>query len=155
MLLYTPEVIRLYKEGIFFDARTLELKYQMPVKRIEKFFDALENGKIFATRCNICRELYFPPQMDCPVCRNNDMSWEEISGNAKLETYTIIETTPTSFQKYGRYVIAIGLLESGVRVLSWLRIDDLTRIKIGMNIILKTEKNDDGGYTYIFEAPEL
>lgn len=144
----------MYKEGIFFDLRTLELKYQMPAKRIEKFFTELKNGKIFGTRCNKCGTLYFPPKADCQICRESDMSWEELSGKAKLETFTEIVTTPTSFQKYGSYVVAIGLLESGVRVLSWLEIDDTSKIKIGMDLILKAKKGENDSYTYIFEIPE-
>ncbi len=144
----------MYKEGIFFDLRTLELKYQMPAIRIERFFTELRNGKIFGTRCNKCGTLYFPPKADCQICRESDMSWEELSGKAKLETFTEIVTTPTSFQKYGSYVVAIGLLESGVRVLSWLETDDTSKIKIGMDIILKAKKGDNDSYTYIFEIPD-
>lgn len=140
----------MFKDGIFFDIRTLELKYQMPAKRIEKFFKGLEEGKVFATRCKKCGEIYFPPQADCPVCRNDDMLWEEIQGEATLETFTIIETTPTSFQKYGKYVVAIGLFENGVRVLSWLKVADASEIKIGMRMKLQAEKNDEGTFTYLF-----
>ncbi len=143
----------MYSDGIFFDARTLELKYLMPAKRIEKFFKGLEEGKIFATKCNKCGEMYFPPQADCPRCSSSDMSWEEISGNALLETFTVIESTPVSFQKYGKYVVAIGKLENGLKVLSWLKTDDISKINIGMRIVLVTEKNDEGNFTYIFKVP--
>ncbi len=141
----------MYSDGILFDARTLELKYQMPAKRIEKFFKGLEEGEIFATKCNKCGEMYFPPQADCPKCRASDMSWEEISGNAVLETFTIIESTPASFQKYGKYAVAVGKMENGLRVLSWLETDDISKIKVGMKMTLITKRNDEGNLMYVFK----
>ena len=36
------------------------------------------------------------------------------------ETFTTVEVVPTSFVNEGSYVVAVGLLKEGVRILSWL-----------------------------------
>lgn len=137
-------------EEIFFDKRSLELRYQIPVGTIGEFFRGLEKGKIMATRCRKCGEIYFPPQVNCPECQGSDVEWVELSGDATLETYTIISVKPTSFSKYPDYVVAIGRMQEGVKVLSWLNIDDFKRIRIGMKLRLKVVKREDDYYTYEF-----
>lgn len=148
MLQFTLEVIKL--DDIFFDKRTLELKYQIPLGKIGEFFRGLENGKIMATKCIECGEIYFPPQTNCPECPNSGVEWIELSGEAILETYTIINVKPTSFSKYPDYVVAIGKLKEGVKVLSWLNIDDQKKIRIGMKIFLRVVKREENYYTYEF-----
>ena len=48
------------------------------------------------------------------------------------------------------YVVAIGLLKEGVRILSWLNIQDRSSIKIGMKMKLKAVKRKEGYYSYEF-----
>ncbi len=140
-------------DEIFFDRRSLELKYQIPVGKISQFFKGLENGKIMATRCVECGEIYFPPQASCPKCRESSIEWIELSGDAVLETFTVINVKPTSFSKYPDYVVAIGKMKEGVNVLSWLNIDGIEKIRIGMKIKLKVVKREDY-YTYEFFPAE-
>ena len=141
-------------DEIFFDKRSLELKYQIPVGKISEFFKGLEKGKIMATKCVECQEIYFPPQYSCPKCRGSNIEWVELSGDAVLETYTIINVKPTSFSKYPDYVVAIGKLKEGVKVLSWLRIDDFKKIKINMKMKLRVVKREENYYTYEFYPEE-
>jgi uncharacterized OB-fold protein len=136
-------------DGIFEDRRTLELKYRMPVANIMQFFKGLEDGKIRATKCKKCGEIYFPPQADCSKCMGKDMEWIDLDGESSLETFTIVNIPPTSFSNVGSYVVAIGLLKEGVRVLSWLN-DDENHIKIGMKMRLKPVKKEGGYYSYEF-----
>lgn len=135
------------------DRRVLELRYRMPVGKINEFFTGLEEGRVRGTRCKGCGRTYFPPQADCPHCMTGDVEWVDFSGEAVLETFTVIEVTPTSFTGEGNYVVAVGLLKEGVRVLSWLNVQDRTRIKIGMKMILKATKKKEGYYSYEF-SPE-
>ncbi|MEM0097120.1 MAG: Zn-ribbon domain-containing OB-fold protein [Conexivisphaerales archaeon] len=141
-------------DEIFFDKRALELKYQMPLGKISEFFKGLENGKIMASKCVDCNEIYFPPQANCPNCIKSKIEWVELSSDAILETYTIINVKPTSFLKYPDYVVVIGKLKEGVKVLSWLEIDDFKKIRIGMKMKLKVVKREENYYTYEFYPAE-
>jgi len=133
------------------DVRTLPIKYTIAISKIREFFDGLEEGRILATRCKHCGKLYFPPQADCPNCRKDDMEWVELSGEAELETYTIIKAKPKTFAHYEDYVLAIGKLKEGIKVLAWLRIKDQKEIRVGMKMRLVVAKRMPEGYlTYEF-----
>ena len=131
---------------IWSDVREFALKYSIGVNRISKFLEGLMEKKIFATRCKNCGEMFFPPQMDCPRCRKSDMEWVELSGEGELEAYSIQYIKPKTFQHYEDYVIAIGKLKEGVKVFTWLRIDDVSKIKIGMKLKLIVNKRLPEGY---------
>ncbi|MBD6955889.1 MAG: 3-hydroxybutyryl-CoA epimerase [Aciduliprofundum sp.] len=148
MLQHSQGVINM--DEIFFDRRSLELKYQIPVGRISEFFRGLEKGKIMATKCKDCNEIFFPPQVNCPNCPGSEVEWVELDGDATLETFTVINVKPTSFSRYPDYVVAIGKMKEGVKVLSWLNIEDPKKIRIGMNIRLKVVKREEEYYTYEF-----
>lgn len=137
-------------EPILEDRRVLDLRYRMPIAQITEFFSGLEEGKVRGTRCKRCGHLYFPPQADCPDCLASDMEWIDFNGSAVLETFTVIEITPTSFSDEGSYVVVVGVLEEGVRILSWLNIKDRKEIKIGMKMRLKAVKKAEKYYSYEF-----
>ncbi|MCW6158482.1 MAG: Zn-ribbon domain-containing OB-fold protein [Thermoplasmatales archaeon] len=132
------------------DRRVLDLRYRMPISQIIKFFEGLEEGKVRGTRCKECGRKYFPPQTECPTCMTKNTEWFDFEGDASLETFTTVEVVPTSFVNEGSYVVAIGLLKEGVRILSWLNTQDRSTIKIGMKMKLKAVKREEGYYSYEF-----
>lgn len=137
-------------DPILEDRRVLDLRYRMPIGQINEFFAGLEKGKVSGTKCRKCGRIYFPPQSDCSDCMARDVEWIDFSGNSTLETYTIVEVAPTSFSDKGSYVVAIGLLDEGVRVLSWLNVEDRSKIKLGMNMRLRAVKKEEGFNSYEF-----
>ncbi len=136
-------------DKIFTDRRSLELKYQIPMGKIDKFFEALEQGKVLATKCKICGKTYFPPQGDCPECRKSEMDWVEVQNDGTLLTFTVINAKPTSFSKYPDYVVGIAKFGE-INVLSWVNVDDYRKLKIGMKVHLKVVKREDY-FTYQIE----
>ncbi|MGC8562014.1 MAG: Zn-ribbon domain-containing OB-fold protein [Thermoplasmata archaeon] len=137
-------------EPILEDRRILDLRYRMPISHIREFFTGLEEGKVRGTKCKDCGKLYFPPQSECNSCMTKNMEWIDFSGNATLETFTTVEVVPTSFASEGRYVVAVGKLDEGINVLSWLNIESIEDVKIGMKMKLKTVKKKEGYYSYEF-----
>jgi len=134
--------------------REFQLKYDISIAKIGKFFDALKDGKVLATKCNQCNRVYFPPQAHCPYCKSNNNEWIEVPEVGILETFTIIKIKPKTFSHYEDYVLAIGNFGDNLKILSWLKIEDKTKIKIGMKIRLKVCKRVPENY-YIYEfVPE-
>jgi uncharacterized OB-fold protein len=43
-----------------------------------------------AARCTACGSLYLPPRALCPHCYGTDMEWVELSGEGRLEGYTLV-----------------------------------------------------------------
>lgn len=137
-------------EPILEDRRVLELRYRMPILHIQNFFRGLEEGKVRGTKCKTCGSLYFPPQSDCSNCRGSEMEWVDFKGDATLETFTVIEVVPTSFADKGSYVVAVGLLQEGVRVLAWLNAADRGKLRVGAGIELRSVKIEEGYFSYEF-----
>lgn len=140
------------KIPIYTSLRELRVNYQFGVSRIEKFFNGLREGVVYASKCRSCGETYFPPQADCTKCKSSDIEFLKLSGEAELETYTVINIKPSTFTHYKDYVVAIGKLKEGVKALAWLEVDDPSKIRIGMKLKLEVVKREpEGVYTYAFK----
>lgn len=131
-------------------SRPLNLVFNVPITKTQKFWNGIKEGKIFTTRCKKCGKLFFPPVADCPTCLSSDMEWVELSKEAEIETFTHILVKPASFQSYGNYTIAIGRLKEGVRVLAWLTDAKLENVKVGMKVKLAAKVTPEGMLTYEF-----
>ena len=94
--------------SVWFDQRELNVRYLISVEKIKKFYEGISEGKVLATKCSSCGEVYFPPQSYCSKCGSNSMDWIELSGTGELLTYTIINVKPQSFSHYSDYAVGIA-----------------------------------------------
>lgn len=51
---------------------------------VKTYYDALEDGKIMARKCNRCGAVMYPPMPICQDCSSTDTEWTELSRDAKL-----------------------------------------------------------------------
>ncbi|RLG49748.1 MAG: hypothetical protein DRN96_09090 [Thermoproteota archaeon] len=135
-------------------SRPLKLVFDIPISRIEKFWQGLKEGKVLATRCRKCGKMFFPPVADCSECYSQDMEWVELSGEGELETFTHILVRPASFQDEEPYTVAIARMKEGVRVLAWIKDVEPTDLKVGMKVKLKADTTLEGEPTYVFVPAE-
>jgi uncharacterized OB-fold protein len=139
-------------DPIYVSSRDLPLKYLVPVAKVKPFFDGLQEGRVMATRCAKCGAKYFPPRADCAACRSSELEYFELSTEAVLMAYTVIEVKPYSFSGYGDYAVAIGRLPEGLNVVAWLKGVDKDKISVGMKLNLRVARRElDGVCTYNFE----
>jgi len=131
-------------------SKPITIVEEIPISKTLEFWDGLKKGKVYATKCRKCGKLYFPPAADCPDCLCSEMHWVELSGEAKIETFTHVVVRPTSFCQYKPYTVAIGKLVDGVKVLAWLTGFRLSQIKIGMKVKLIAKVDNEGNPTYEF-----
>jgi uncharacterized OB-fold protein len=134
-------------------SRPITIVEEIPISKTLKFWEGLKEGKIYATKCNKCGRLYFPPSADCPDCLHSDMQWVELSNEAEIETFTHVVVRPTTFAEYKPYTVAIGKLKEGVKVLAWLTGFKLSQIKVGMRAKLVAKVSQEGNPTYEFVPP--
>lgn len=139
--------------SLWFDQRELNVRYLISINKIKKFYEELSKGKVMATKCNKCGEIYFPPQSYCNKCGSNSMSWIELSGSGELLTYTIINVKPQSFSHYPDYAIGIAKMPQGVNVLAWID-GDVRSLRVGMKVRLEVKRRDPEGYLTYWIKPE-
>ena len=130
--------------------RTLNLKFDIPISKTREFWDALREGRFVTTKCAKCGNISFPPQADCPRCMSNESVWVDLGRDAALVTYTQVQVTPASFAGSGPYVIAIGELGNGVKVLAWLEGVTPQTAKPGMKLRLESRSSKEGNPYYVF-----
>jgi uncharacterized OB-fold protein len=127
------------------DQRELKVRYIISVERIRKFYDGLSEGKVYATKCPRCGEVYFPPQSHCSRCGSDEVQWIELSDEGELLTYTIINMKPPSFSHYPDYTVGIARMPEGVNVLAWID-GDPRKLRVGMKVKLRVKRRKPEGY---------
>jgi len=119
--------------------------------KVADFVKYLEKGKIMATQCRRCGQLYFPPRAECPNDFSDDIIWKPLSGRCKLITYTTAYFAPTGFQEDVPYTLALARCEEGVNVYARLNKNiKENEISIGMNLKLVPLQLPNGRITYEF-----
>lgn len=106
--------------------------------------DYLNEGKLMATKCACCGNVYIPPRAICPETHESNMEWVELSGKGKIAAFTIIHIAPTAMvvEGYGRdnpYCSGIVELEEGARISAFISGVDAKQpenIKIGTPVNL-------------------
>jgi uncharacterized OB-fold protein len=131
-------------------ARTLHITYNLPISRTSKFWQGLEEGKIYATKCQKCGKLHFPPVADCGDCGSSNLKWTELDGEGEIETFTQVIVKPASFSKESDYIVAIARLREGVRALAWLVGVEREDVQVGMKVRLVAKVTSDGRVSYEF-----
>lgn len=130
--------------------RTLSLTFNLPIGKTHQFWDGLREGKFVTTRCRSCGEVTFPPQADCPRCMGSDVEWVDIGTDAELVTFTYVLVTPTSFVDSDPYVVAIGRLASGLKILAWVESADVQKLRPGVRLKLEARKAASGSPYYVY-----
>jgi uncharacterized OB-fold protein len=140
------------EEPVLHSRRTLTLRFDIPIAKTHEFWDALKQGKFVTTKCKKCGNVSFPPQADCPKCMSSEHEWTELGRDATLVTFTYVQITPASFADRDPYVIAIGELANGIKVLAWLEGVTPEKAKPGMNLRIEARTSKEGSPYYVFVA---
>lgn len=106
-----------------------------PYTKVSDFAQHLKDGYLMASRCKKCGAKSFPPRADCGECMSGDFEFFEISGKAKLHTFTKIVAAPTGFDDAVPYTVGVADLEETGRLLAWIG-DSIKaeEIEIGMDV---------------------
>ena len=139
------------KEAPSMASRPIAYGHKIPISKTQVFWDKLKEGKIFATRCKKCKELYYPPQTDCPRCLSSGVEWTELDNTVTLETYTHVQVKPQGFTQYDPYTIAIGRTKDGAKVMGWL---EQEKPEVGMELRMTTKTLHDGYLVIVFTSKE-
>lgn len=106
-----------------------------PYTKVSDFAQHLKDGRLMGSRCSRCGATSFPPRADCEECLSGDFEFFEVSGRAKLHTFTKIVAAPTGFEDVAPYLVGVVDLEEGGRALAWFGESIAeNEIEIGMDL---------------------
>ena len=110
---------------------------------VEGLFAESERGpRLLGSRCGSCGTHYFPRVTRCtaPACRSASVDDVELGPRGTLFSYTVQHyAPPPPFRYDGTFKpYAIGLVElgEGIRVVGMMKIDDTTKLRLGMPVEL-------------------
>ncbi len=61
----------------------------VPTPTSQPYWDALSNNKVVLQRCDECKKWIHYPRSHCSGCLSDQLSWQEVSGNGVIYTYTL------------------------------------------------------------------
>ena len=128
-----------------------------PYTKVTEFAQYLKDGRLMGSKCNKCGAKSFPPRADCEVCMSGDFEFFEMSGRAKLLTYTKIVAAPTGFEDVAPFTVGVVDLEESGRALAWIG-DTIKPEEIQMDMDLQIvpqifEELEDIKVYYSLEKP--
>jgi len=122
------------------------------ITHVNDFVSYLEQGKIMGTKCKECGRLFFPPRADCYHSLTSDMEWFEVSGTAKIVTFSTLQYAPVGFTDDLPYTIAVADY-GDYRVFGRMdRALSAEEISVGMSVKAVAEKTPNGQLTYVFKT---
>lgn len=121
------------------------------ISKTNDFIDYLEDGKIMATKCKDCGEIFFPPRADCYKCLSSNIEWVEVTGTGKLVSFSRLQYGPVGFEEDLPYSIA--MLDYGDYKVFGRIADDVpeSELKIGMEMKTVANKLPNGQLNYVFQ----
>jgi len=89
-----------------------------PHTKVDGFAAHLRDGRLMGSTCAACGQLSFPPRADCPVCRHDEFTFTEMSGQGVVMTYTTIAAAPAGFEDEVPFVLGVVDLKEAGRLLA-------------------------------------
>lgn len=103
--------------------------------KAEEFVNYLEQGRMMTTQCKKCKQITFPPKIDCITCGCSEMEWVEIEGPGKLKTFTTVMYGPAGFENAVPYTLAVVEFPLGIKIFGQIdKSVSLNEIKVGMEL---------------------
>lgn len=84
-----------------------------------QYWQGVEERELRLPWCRSCGRPHFPARPFCPRCWSDDVEWRASSGTGSVYSFTVVRANPPSaFAEDLPYVLAIILLDEGVRMMS-------------------------------------
>ncbi|MDZ7688084.1 MAG: OB-fold domain-containing protein [Halobacteriales archaeon] len=107
----------------------------------DELLDAVEAGEPFYMSCADCGASSLPPREVCPDCGSRDLSKQDLSTTATVESYTSIHVTIPAFSGETPYTIVVAGFDEDVRLTGQLVGDE-----VGMGDEVRVGENDEERY---------
>lgn len=83
------------------------------------YWDAAAKGQLVIQCCDECEAAIFPPRPLCPQCWSQALRWQDASGRASIESFSVVHRAPNeTFAAEVPYVVALVRLDEGPRLMT-------------------------------------
>ncbi|MFQ6124221.1 MAG: Zn-ribbon domain-containing OB-fold protein [Candidatus Heimdallarchaeota archaeon] len=116
---------------------------------MEQFVTYLKEGKLMATKCTSCGTMHMPPREHC-TCLNTEMEWVEVTPEATLKAFTMINFAPDVLADKQPYFVGIAETPEGLRMMGWLTGDATQNPQVGMKLKISPQELEGDKIVYKF-----
>ena len=89
------------------DSKTVTRPMPPRTELSQGFWDAVARGELAVQRCEACGLLRHYPQLRCPACQSAEVSWQPLSGEGEIHSYTVAHRAfHPAWKEHAPYVIA-------------------------------------------------
>jgi uncharacterized OB-fold protein len=88
----------------------------VPTPETRIYWEKAAEGELWLPRCGACGLVVFYPRSFCPHCDSDDITWFRASGCGVVESFVINHLPAAGYEQDAPYVIALVMLEEGVRL---------------------------------------
>lgn len=115
------------------------------------FWDAAKNKRLVMHRCLACGAYRYPPELGCYECGSQDSEWSSVSGEATLDSWTVLYPPVLPFFKDKTpFPVAIVKLKEGPRMTTNLVDIPIAEYKMGMPLKVCFEDQPGEDCTLVF-----
>ena len=123
--------------------------------RTEAFWRACRAGRLAFTHCVPCHYFIHPSRPICPKCRGRQLDVQEVSGRARLHSYTVNHQRWYPGQEVPYVIGLVELVEQpGLRLMTNIVHCPHERVAIGMPLRVVFENLTDDAALPLFEPEE-
>jgi len=110
----------------------------------ETYWDWLRGGELRLQRCSSCGHWRFHPRPRCPKCRSAEHTWQQVSGQARVASWTVCHppVLPAFADRAPYNAIVVELAEGPFMVSNLLGVAN-EDLEVGMPVELELVKIDD------------
>ncbi len=80
---------------------------------VKTYYDNLKKGKLMGLKCGKCGTHSFPPKGTCNKCGNPDLEWVQMSGEGKINVYSVLNYPGGEFQAVAPYAFGLVKMKEG------------------------------------------
>lgn len=102
----------------------------------QRFWRALQEGRLETTRCTDCERLTFPPKPLCPHCWSKNIFWTTLGGRGRLYSQTVIHAAPAAFRSEVPYRVGIVDLDERLRIATRILCDTAPELDAPVEIVV-------------------
>ncbi|MGE0385358.1 MAG: Zn-ribbon domain-containing OB-fold protein [Gammaproteobacteria bacterium] len=104
------------------------------------FWEAAREHRLVMQRCTDCGTYRYPPELGCYQCGSTKSQWQEVSGNATLQTWTVLHPPVLPwFKDRTPFPVAVVELAEGPRMATNLVDIPVEEYRVGMPLRVEFE----------------
>lgn len=120
----------------------------------DTFTETIASGEQQYRSCEACGDSTLPPRQICPTCGSTKLTQKPLSDRGEIVSFTEISITIPKFHGETPYTVVLVELGEEIILTGQLRETTASDVAIGDEVVLDTERHDDGVALITFRSVE-